>query len=326
MNEPKVKIGIFGSSGFTGSELIRWILTHPKLELTFAHSRHHAGKKISDVYPYLKNMTSLQFTNEKPETLIGNIDAMFLALAHGEAKEIAETCKTFSGPIIDLTMDHRLDDSFVYGITELMGKKISETNRVANPGCFATACILAAAPFVTSNVASDTLFFNCVTGSSGAGQSPTATTHHPFRDENLFAYKLFQHQHEPEIVKCLDSVTGKKHNVILASHSGPFVRGIHTTLHFQLTNDVPSQSLDDMAETFFEKTSFVRVRQTPPSLKDVIGSNFCDVHVTSRGRDVVVITVLDNLIKGAAGQAIQNLNVTQGWSEREGLWSPPNFL
>lgn len=326
MQQNKTKVGIFGSSGFTGSELIRWILSHPKLELAFAHSRHHACKKVSDVFSYLTNLTDLTFTGESPQQLAKDVDVVFLALGHGESKAMCETLEDFPGTIIDLTMDHRLSDDFVYGITELSEHRLVETKRVANPGCFATSAILAAAPFVKQDLAESTLYFNAVTGSSGAGISPATTTHHPFRDENLFAYKLFKHQHEPEIVRQLNAMGAEKYNVILAAHSGPFVRGIHSTLHFKSKVTKQASEWHDIASSFYEKNSFVRVRQTPPSLKDVVGSNFCDLHVTSRGNDVVVVTVLDNLVKGASGQAIQNLNVTMKWSEREGLWTPPNFL
>lgn len=326
MPQNKTRVGIFGSSGFTGNELIKIIISHPKLELSFAHSRHYAGKKISDVYSYLGGLTDVVFTGNEPKELSKDVDVIFLALAHGEASAMCELLKDFPGKIIDLTMDHRSSDDFVYGITELCENKLVETNRIANPGCFATSAILAAAPFVKNNVVEGTLYFNSVTGSSGAGMSPAATTHHPFRDENLFAYKLFKHQHEPEIHRQLNEIGKNNYNVILAAHSGPFVRGIHTTLHFAAEKEMTSMELTAIAENFYSKHSFVRVRQNPPTLKDVVGSNFCDLYVTSRGKDVLVITVIDNLVKGAAGQAVQNLNVAMKWNEREGLWNPPNFL
>jgi N-acetyl-gamma-glutamyl-phosphate reductase len=325
MPSTKTKVGIFGGSGTTGSELIRWILGHPKLELAFAHSRHHAGEALGEVHPYLEGLSPLKFTGEPAEKLAPSVDALFLALGHGEAAEMSTRLSEYKGILIDLTMDHRISDSFVYGIPELGNEPIRGSRRISNPGCFATVATLAAAPLVDSGLVEETLFFSSVTGSSGAGIKPVATTHHPFRDSNLFAYKVFQHQHEPEIVRSLTGLGKGKPNVILAAHSGPFVRGIHSTLHARAKDNVSTERWNEIFTRFYEGRPFLRLRKAPPALKNVVGSNFCDLYVAARGLDVIVISVLDNLVKGAAGQAIQNLNVALGWDEKEGLWTPPIF-
>ncbi len=323
MAPERIKVGIFGGSGLTGSELIRWILGHPRLELSFVHSRHHAGEPLGRVHPHLEGMSSLIFSGEAADQAASSVDAVFLALGHGEAQDLYERLEGYSGTLIDLTMDHRLSETFVYGIPELDHGKLRDARRIANPGCFATSAILAAAPLCDSGLSEETLFFSSVTGSSGAGITPTSMTHHPYRDGNLFAYKVFSHQHEPEIWRTLGQIRGSQTNVILTAHSGPFVRGIHTTLYARATDNLSAERWTELFVKFYEGHPFLRVRTVPPHLKNVVGSNFCDLYVTSRGLDVIVISVLDNLVKGAVGQAIQNLNVAMGWDEKEGLWRAP---
>ncbi|MFH1263893.1 MAG: N-acetyl-gamma-glutamyl-phosphate reductase [Pseudomonadota bacterium] len=321
----RARVGIFGGSGLTGGELLRWIVGHPRLDLAFVHSRHHAGKPVADLHPYLRGLVDLEFTGEEPEKAAGKADVVFLAVKGGESVELARRLAEYSGIVIDLTGDHRYKPGFRYAIPELFRASLRGKNKIANPGCFATAAILAAAPLVAKKIVDGTLFFSGVTGSSGAGATPLPTTHHPFREGNLFAYKLFEHQHEPEIGSALAEVCGSSVDLVLATHSGPFVRGIHMTLHARLRDTIDSARLRETFRSFYRDSPFVRIRENPPELKAVIGSNFVDLHVASRGSEVIVLSVLDNLVKGASGQAIQNLNAGMGWDEKEGLWKPPLF-
>ncbi|MFH1017182.1 MAG: N-acetyl-gamma-glutamyl-phosphate reductase [Pseudomonadota bacterium] len=323
MAPERIKVGIFGGSGLTGSELICWILGHPRLELSFVHSRHHAGEPLSRIHPHLAGLCPLLFSGEPADQAASGVDVVFLALGHGEAQDLYERLEGYSGTLIDLTMDHRLSETFVYGIPELGREPLRNARRIANPGCFATSAILAAAPICDAGLSEGTLFFSSVTGSSGAGIKPTATTHHPYRDGNLFAYKVFSHQHEPEIWRTLGRIKGSEPNAILTAHSGPFVRGIHTTLYARASDNLSAERWSEVFTHFYEGCPFIRIRNEPPHLKNVVGSNFCDLYVTSRGLDVIAISVLDNLVKGAVGQAIQNLNVAMGWDEKEGLWRAP---
>jgi N-acetyl-gamma-glutamyl-phosphate reductase len=341
---PARKVGIFGGSGLTGGELCRLLLGHPRLSLSFVHSRHHAGEPLSNVHPALAGMTDLRCTGEEPAAVAREADVAFVVLGHGESAALVAELGEYPGLLIDLTGDHRLKDAsvydawygmkhpapaqpgrFVYGLVETNRPAIREARRIANPGCFATATALALAPLARERWIEGSAFVAAVTGSSGAGITPTPTTHHPYRDANLFAYKVFRHQHEPEIAQELSRLAGAPTDLILTTHSGPFVRGIHATAHARLGREVPVKELRALYARFYAGSPFVRMRDEAPHLKSVVGSNFCDLHVTARGRDVVVLSVIDNLVKGAAGQAIQNLNLAAGFDEKEGLWTPPLY-
>lgn len=320
------QVGIVGAAGLTGQELFRLLRAHPGVRVAFLHSRRHAGGKVGDVHPHLAGFSDLAYTDAAVETLAAGTDAIFLAVPHGEAKPYVAALAGYAGVVIDVSHDHRADAGFAYGLTELAAARVREARRIANPGCFATVAALSAAPLLDFAWSEPAVTFAAITGSSGAGVAPTPTTHHPFRDGNVFAYKLFAHQHEPEVTRALHGLGKGTPRINLLTHSGPFVRGIHCTTTVALQKEATAESLAAHFRSFYAGKPFVRVRETPPSLRDVVGSNFCDLHVAARGRDVAVVGVIDNLVKGAAGQAIQNLNLALGNNETEGLWNIPSFF
>ncbi len=340
----KYKVGIFGASGIVGGELIRLIHGHPFFTLQFVHSKTHAGSKVFEVHPYLKQLCDLSFVGEHPQHVSKDVDVIFVALHHQGAAAVISEMGEYSGIMIDLSGAHRLKDTdlyptvygfehpaptqvskFVYGLCELEKSGIAAAKRISNPGCFATASILAAAPLVKENIIQESIFVSAITGSSGAGLSMSPVTHHPFRDGNVVGYKIFSHQHEPEIAQSLQCLSDTSPPVILTTHSGPFVRGIHATLQATLKEPVSREKLCSIFQSFYKEAPFVRIRNEPPHLKAVIGSNFCDLFLACRNQDVIVLSVLDNLVKGAAGQAIQNLNIALGMKEEEGLWAIPIY-
>lgn len=325
------KVGIVGASGLLGQELVRILLGHPEAKLSFLYSRQHAGKPLGDALPHFSGLSDLSFAPTLDSAAIRDLDAVFLALPHGETAPILESLgladAQSGGPlVIDLSHDHRANDAFAYGLPELFLGRIQESRRIANPGCFATAAILSAAPLLDCPDLEPYLTFSAITGSSGAGITPSATTHHPFRDENVFAYKLFAHQHEPEILRALHAVGRVKPSVSLVAHSGPFVRGIHCATIARFTRAQDPTHWARVFDDYYRDRPFVRVRSASPNLRDVVGSNFIDVHVACRGRDLLVTAVLDNLVKGASGQAVQNFNLAVRRPQTEGLWKAPTFI
>lgn len=333
----RIKVGIVGASGMVGIELTRLLQGHPGAELVFAQSRSQGGLKISEVYPHLEKVCEGTFESGEAHDLARGVDVLFLAVKHGEAASLVAKLEDYRGHVIDLTADHRLKDpalypkvygfeharshllgSFSYGLADLQGDQAYATKHVANPGCFATACALSAAPLMTLEKTS--VFFSAVTGSSGSGLTLSSTTHHPNREGNYFAYKPLSHAHAYEVAQALGLS-----QVELVTHSGPFVRGIYATMHAKLARPIPQTALYDHYVEHYVHAPFVRIKREPPILKSVLGSNFCDLHVTSRGENVVVMAAIDNLIKGAAGQAVQNFNLITGQDIKEGLWTSPIY-
>lgn len=329
-----INAAVVGASGYIGGEVVRALLAHSKVALKAVIGNESAGRRLSEEQPYLTGVTDLVI--QKIEQVdFASIDVVFLGLGSGESMKILGRIP--KGPkIIDCSADFRLQDratfeatyktthamwdrvpQFVYGLPELFRSKIKQASFVAAPGCFATASILALAPIAT--LADGPFYISAITGSSGSGAKPKDKTHHPFRNDSVFAYESFHHRHVPEIQQAVQARTGVKPDLIFQPHSGPFVRGIFATIFAKLKSKT---TLDELAKVFkqaYEGERFVRVVGGSPNVKWVQGSNFCDIGVACNGDHAIVMSVVDNLVKGGGGQAVQCMNVMFGFPEDEGL-------
>ncbi len=335
----KIKIGIFGGSGYGGSELLRILLFHPNAEIVFVTANEHAGKKVGEVHKNLFGLTDLKF-EKSPEDLfdLKEIDLAFFALPHGQALNLIPQ---LSGDVkvIDLSGDFRIDDAetfqkfyklehtatdlqkqFVYGLTETNREQIKTAKYIANPGCFATATLLALAPMVKSGLLDGKVIVDAKTGSSGSGAKAAANTHHPQRMNSFYAYKPFQHQHVPEISQHLKTVGEFENQLVFMTHSLPVSRGIFASCYMETVLEMANEDLQNLYAEFYEDSFFVRMVEGSPDINWVKTTNFCDIAVhTSVNKQVAVFAAIDNLVKGAAGQAVQNMNLMFGLEETTGL-------
>src|SRR5947209_10498492 len=333
-----IKIAIFGGSGYGGSELLRILLQHPQAEIQFVTASEHAGKAVGDVHKNLLGVTELKFI-KVPEQLEGlsDIDCAFFALPHGQAMEIAPKLPA-QVKVIDLSGDFRLSDAnvfaqhygrehtamnaqsqFVYGLTETNREVIKSATRVANPGCFATATLLGLAPLVANNLLACRVIVDAKTGSSGSGAKAAANTHHPQRSNSFYAYKPFTHQHVPEIEQTLKSIGEWTNELVFMTHSLPVARGIFASIYCETKREIGAADARAMFADFYSDSFFVRLVDGSPDINWVKTTNFCDIGFAARGRQLVVFTALDNLVKGAAGQAVQNMNLMFDLDEKTGL-------
>ncbi len=333
-----MKVGIFGGSGYGGAELLRILLFHPHVEIALVTANEHAGKAVSEVHRNLFGLTDLRFESA-PEDLsaLENIDVAFFALPHGQALKLAPQLPA-NVKIIDLSGDFRIDDAeifqqfykleqssrqsdFVYGLTELNREAIRLANYVANPGCFATATLLALAPMVKSGLLCGKIIVDAKTGSSGSGAKAAANTHHPQRSNSFYAYKPFTHQHVPEIRQCLQTVGSFENEFVFMTHSLPVSRGIFASCYLETTLELTNEDLQNIYRDFYKDSFFVRViKEASPDINWVKTTNFCDIAVhSSVNKQVAVFSALDNLVKGAAGQAVQNMNLMFGFDEKTAL-------
>ena len=335
----KIKIAIFGGSGYGGSELLRILLFHPNAEIVLVTANEHAGKPVGEVHKNLFGLTDLKF-EKSPEDLseLKEIDLAFFALPHGQAlsriPQLPENVK-----VIDLSGDFRIDDKeifqkfyklehtadelqkkFVYGLTETNREKIKTANYVANPGCFATATLLALAPMVKSGLLNGKIIVDAKTGSSGSGAKAAANTHHPQRMNSFYAYKPFQHQHVPEIEQHLREVGEFENRFVFMTHSLPVSRGIFASCYMETVLEMANEDVKNLYADFYKDSFFVRLVEGSPDINWVKTTNFCDIAVhTSAGKQVAVFSAIDNLVKGAAGGAVQNMNLMFGLDETTGL-------
>jgi N-acetyl-gamma-glutamyl-phosphate reductase len=315
----KIKAGIIGGAGYTGGETIRLLLNHPFVELSFVHSRSNAGNPLHAAHPDLMGETDLTFT----DSLEHEADVIFLCLGHGESKKFL-TGNTFSDTvkIIDLSQDFRLGDSvsgrdFVYGLPELNRSKIKDANNIANPGCFATAIELGLLPLAEAGLLSE-VFLTGITGSTGAGQKLQDTTHFTWRANNISAYKTLTHQHLKEInqtLKQLQPDFSKSLNFI--PWRGDFPRGIFVSAC--VTCDRSLGEINDLYTRFYKDHPFTHVSTTTVDLKQVVNTNKCMIGIEKEGNKIVVHSAIDNLVKGASGQAVHNMNLMFGFEETAGL-------
>jgi N-acetyl-gamma-glutamyl-phosphate reductase len=319
----KIKVGIAGSAGYTGGELIRLLLHHPKAEIVFAHSNSQAGKAIYKVHTDLFAETDLVFTNKMSQA----IDVLFLCLGHGEAKKFLKTNPPKEKiKIIDLSQDHRisnpnsliLNPSWVYGLPELNREKIRKANHVANPGCFATCIQLGLLPLAAKGMLNKEIHVSATTGSTGAGQSLSDTSNFSWRQNNLGAYKAFGHQHLEEMRQSLVQLQKNfKSEISLVPHRGSFTRGIFASIYTDC--DVTLEKAKKIFTDFYSSHPFVHVSDDNIDLKQVVNTNKCLLHLEKHGNKLMIISVIDNLLKGASGQALQNMNLMFGMEETTGL-------
>lgn len=317
----KFKAGIIGGAGYTGGELIRILLNHPGVAISFIHSRSNAGNLLSSVHQDLFGETGLKFSSEHDQ----EIDVLFLCLGHGESKKFLKENRIDKNvKIIDLANDFRLshqstmgDREFVYGLTELNRDKIRSASNIANPGCFATAVQLGLLPLAKEGMLSE-IYTTGITGSTGAGQSLSGTSHFSWRANNIQAYKTLSHQHLGEIGESLTQLQPKgKIELSFVPWRGDFTRGIFasSTLH----NDLSLEELNKIYKDFYKGHPFTHVSKEAIFLKQVVNTNKAVVQLEKAGSKLVVHTVIDNLLKGACGQAVQNMNLVFGLEETMGL-------
>jgi N-acetyl-gamma-glutamyl-phosphate reductase len=333
----KIKIGIIGGAGYTGGELIRLLLNHPGVETSFIHSRSNAGRLVHSVHQDLIGETELKFTDNLSPLGDGGVDALFLCLGHGESKKfLAETKIADNVKVIDLANDFRLeaqssigDRQFVYGLPELNRDKIKSANNIANPGCFATAIQLGLLPLAKAGLLKD-IYTTGITGSTGAGQSLSATSHFSWRANNIQAYKTLTHQHLGEIGESLIQLQSGSPlgdggiDLSFVPWRGDFTRGIF--ISSTLSCDLSLEELNVLYSEFYSGHPFTHVSKDPIFLKQVVNTNKAAIQLERAGNKLVVHSAIDNLLKGASGQAVQNMNLLFGLDETTGLKLKANYF
>jgi len=342
-SKKRINVGIIGGAGYGGTELIKILLFHPRVNIHFVTSRKYSGIKISDVHRFLNGATDMVFIEPDIEGLPSDMDLIFLATPHGISMNlIPEIIQAMpKTKIIDLSGDFRLDnpiiykqyydkdhrapellEKFVYGLTEFNRQAISKAQYIANPGCFATGVIFALFPLVSAGVIKSTVVVVSVTGSSGSGELPKEVTHHPMRAKNFKSYKILEHQHLPEIERFFrDTFDDLDAEIGFVPQSGPFVRGIYTTA-ITYNPDVDEKNLRDAFVELYGKEKFVRIVRASPEVTMVYASNYVEVSWVFKKSFVVSMSAIDNLVKGASGQAVQNMNLMFGFAEEEGIQFP----
>ena len=334
----KLRVGIFGGSGYGGSELLRILLSHPNVEISFVTANEQAGKLVGEVHKNLNGLTNLKFISASDDaSAVENVDCVFLALPHGQAMEVVPDLPSMV-KAIDLSGDFRLrskeefekhykqphtamttQSDFVYGLTETNREAIKDARLIANPGCFATATLLGLAPLVANNLISGRVIVDAKTGSSGSGAKAAANTHHPQRMNSFYAYKPFTHQHVPEIEQELRSVGDWTGELVFMTHSLPVARGIFASIYVEANQTLSEAELHSVFADFYSESFFIRLVNGSPDINWVKTTNFCDLGFAARGKQLVVFSAIDNLVKGAAGQAVQNMNLMFGLDETTGL-------
>jgi N-acetyl-gamma-glutamyl-phosphate reductase len=343
MSNKKINIAIVGSSGYTGGELFRLLLQHPLTAVTAVTSEKSAGQPIAAIFPQLTGLTDLVCESLDPDTIARKADIVFLALPHVTAQQAAFQFHKLGKKVVDLSADYRLTDPAlyeqwyehahqypellnvaVYGLPELHREKIKKASLVANPGCFPTGAILGLAPLVREGwIDPKSIIIDSKSGVSGAGRSPSLAYHYPEVNEGLTAYKVGTHRHTPEIEQELSALAGAKITVSFTPHLIPMNRGILTTIYTAAQKQADTAQAHALYQKFYKDETFVRLLPSGrfPDVRNQRGSNFCDIgiYVDPRTGRIVIVTAIDNLVKGAAGQAIQNMNLVAGFSETEGL-------
>lgn len=319
-----IKVGILGAAGYTGGELIRLLLNHPEAEIVFANSESNAGNRVSDVHESLYGETDLLFTSDMP---FEQTDVVFFCFGHGKSKAFLSEHKIPANVrVIDLAQDFRLAPEAVYGLPEIHKEDIAKARFVANPGCFATCIQLGLLPLAKAGLIKHDVSVNAITGSTGAGQKPGSTTHFSWRNDNISVYKVFSHQHVAEIRQSLAELQGSLDaSIDFIPYRGDFTRGIFCTevVTFEGEEGSPmnpsTEQLVALYEDFYREAPFTYYIYKAPDLKQVVNTNKALVHVDKFGNKAVITCVIDNLLKGAVGQAVQNMNIMFGRDETMGL-------
>lgn len=319
-----IKVGIIGGAGYTAGELIRLLVWHPEVEIKFIHSNSNAGNRITDVHTGLLGETDLMFTDEMP---FEKIDLLFLCTAHGDSRKFMEGhALPDELKVIDLSMDYRLkgnDHDFIYGLPELNRRNTCKSRYVANPGCFATCIELGLLPLAKEHLLKGDVSVNAITGSTGAGAKPTASTHYSWRNNNISIYKPFEHQHVPEIMQSIKQLQPDFDGEIdFIPYRGDFPRGIFATLVVKCDLDI--ETLYKLYESYYERDSFTHIVNKPIDLKQVVNTNKCLIHLEKHGNKLLITSIIDNLLKGASGQAVHNMNLLFGLAETVGLQLKPS--
>ena len=322
-----IKIGILGAAGYTGGELIRLLVNHPEAEIVFANSESNAGNLVADVHEGLLGDTELRFTDTMP---FDEVDVVFFCFGHGKSEEfLKEHAIPEHVKIIDLAQDFRIaapTHDYVYGLPEIHKEQIRKCQHLANPGCFATCIQLGLLPLAKAGLLTHDVAVNAITGSTGAGQKPVSTTHFSWRTDNMSIYKVFTHQHLHEIRQSLTELQGSLDvDVDFIPYRGDFARGIFCTEVVKFdgeegtaTNPTAEQ-LADMYRAFYADATFTHYVDKALDLKQVVNTNKALVHIDKFGNKAVITSIIDNLLKGAVGQAVQNMNLMFGIDEKAGL-------
>lgn len=310
-----IQVGIIGGAGYTAGELIRILSYHPAVAINYIHSSSQSGKQVSSIHQDLVGEVFLTFTDQ----IHFDIDVLFLCMGHGRSKTfLAENSIPDHVLLIDLSRDFRLEDHFVYGLPELNKSAIQQSKRIANCGCFATAIQLALLPLAAQQLLQEAVHIHAITGSTGAGQSPSATTHFSWRNNNVSIYKAFKHQHLAEIERSLTQLDPQfQQSLNFLPVRGAFTRGIFASAY--TTTSLSEAELYELYQSFYKQAPFVWISEENPSLKQVVNTNKCLLHLEKHEDKVLIISMIDNLIKGASGQAVQNMNLALGLEETAGL-------
>lgn len=317
-----IKAGIIGGAGYTGGEMLRILVNHPQVEIAFVNSSSNAGNLISEVHTDLFGDTDLRFTDQISQ----DIDVLFLCVGHGDAKKFLEANPINENvKIIDLSQDFRLAQNsqlatrnFIYGLPELNKEKIVSAQNIANPGCFATCIQLGLLPLASKGLLQSEVHINATTGSTGAGQSLSKTSHFSWRNNNLSIYKAFEHQHLNEIGESLTQLQGEvKEALNFVPQRGDFTRGILAAMYIE--SGLTEEEAYELYESYYANHPFTHVSRKNIDLKQVVNTNKCLIHLEKHGNKLFIISIIDNLLKGASGQAVQNMNLMFGLEETAGL-------
>lgn len=343
-----MKVSVIGATGYAGAELLRLLLQHPQAEVVHITSESHTGKPISEIYPHLRGIYDQELISmEEIDRIAADSDVVFIGLPHGHAMAVGKKLAGKAVKIIDLGADYRFDDTQVYeqwykvahvhkdaarvyGLAELYRDQIKAASIVGNAGCYTTASILALAPLAKAGlIEMDSIVIDAKSGVSGAGRSAKLPNHFPEMYDNFKAYGVATHRHTPEIEQALSALSGEKVVLNFTPHLVPMSRGILSTCYAKLKVGVAPEAVDQAYRAQYEEEFFVRLlgRNAYPATKEVRGSNFCDLgwHIDARTGRVIALAAIDNLVKGAAGQAIQNFNIVCGFDEKTGLLHAPVY-
>jgi N-acetyl-gamma-glutamyl-phosphate reductase len=310
-----IKTGIIGGAGYTGGELIRLLLNHPQAEITFVQSRSQAGRKLYETHSDLLGQSDLSFISD----ISLDVDVLFFCMGHGESEKLLKEIEIPNSiKIIDLSHDFRYKEGFVYGLPEVYRDEIKQSARVANPGCFATAIQLGLLPLAADGKLGGEIHVSGITGSTGAGQKLTETSHFSWRESNISLYKAFTHQHLAEINETLKNLQGKQSAKLnFLPFRGNFTRGIYAAIYTK--TDYSLEEAFGLYIDFYKTYPFVHLSRTNPHLKQVVNTNNAIIYIEKYEDTLLVVSMIDNLLKGASGQAIQNMNLMFGLDEESGL-------
>lgn len=344
-----LKVGIIGANGYSGAELVRILMQHPDVELSFLGSHSTSGTLITEQYPHLQGIMESRLEEMKMDDLMGSADLFFFATPSGVAKNLVYKFVEKEIPCIDLSGDHRLKDSLLYdkwykyssapnsilqkstyGLPELFREEIKYSTLIANPGCYPTATLLGLAPLLKNKLINEnSIIIDGKSGVTGAGRKASMGTHYCEINENVKAYKLGNHQHIPEMEQVIQTYCGIDATITFTPHLIPMTRGILCTIYCDLNQSFTTKDALALYHDFYQNEYFVRIRREDqwPATKEVYSSNYCDLGITvdERTNRIIIVSVIDNVMKGASGQAVQNMNIMNGWNEQTGLKITPVY-